>query len=200
MALQGAKLAGGNPTNNRVENDFYATNPVAVGKLLAKYDFNGTTMLEPCVGMGHIAYTVSAINHHSKNIEVTALDIVDRGYPDTIVQNFLTWETDKKFEMIISNPPYSLGKEFIEKGMELLTENGQMAMFLKIQFLEGAKRKELFEKYPPKYIYVFRNRMATFNNGEPLDPNGKKWATTMCHAWFVWEKGSTSEPIVRWID
>lgn len=200
MALQGAKLAGGNPTNNRVENDFYATNPVAVGKLLAKYDFNGTTMLEPCVGMGHIAYTVSAIYHHSKNIEVTALDIVDRGYPDTIVQNFLTWETDKKFEMIISNPPYSLGKEFIEKGMELLTENGQMAMFLKIQFLEGAKRKELFEKYPPKYIYVFRNRMATFNNGEPLDPNGKKWATTMCHAWFVWEKGSTSEPIVRWID
>lgn len=200
MALQGAKLAGGNPTNNRVENDFYATNPVAVGKLLAKYDFNGTTMLEPCVGMGHIAYTVSAIYHHSKNIEVTALDIVDRGYPDTIVQNFLTWETDKKFEMIISNPPYSLGKEFIEKGMELLTENGQMAMFLKIQFLEGAKRKELFEKYPPKYIYVFRNRMATFNNGEPLDPNGKKWATTMCHAWFVWEKGSTSEPIVRRID
>lgn len=102
--------------------------------------------------------------------------------------------------MIISNPPYSLGKEFIEKGMDLLTENGQMAMFLKIQFLEGAKRKELFEKYPPKYIYVFRNRMATFNNGEPLDPNGKKWATTMCHAWFVWEKGSTSEPVIRWID
>lgn len=176
------------------------SNPVAVGKLLAKYDFNGTTMLEPCVGMGHIAYTVSAIYHHSKNIEVTSLDIVDRGYPGTIVQNFLTWKTNKKFEIIISNPPYSLGKEFIEKGMELLTQKGQMAMFLKIQFLEGAKRKELFEKYPPKYIYVFRNRMATFNNGEPLDPKGKKWATTMCHAWFVWEKGSTNEPIVRWLD
>lgn len=52
IALQGAKLAGGNPANKRVENDFYATNPIAVGKLLAKYDFNGTTMLEPCVGMG----------------------------------------------------------------------------------------------------------------------------------------------------
>lgn len=198
MALQGAKLAGGNPANNRIENDFYATNPVAVGKLLAKYDFNGTTMLEPCVGQGHIAKTV--YDFYNNNPKITALDIVDRGYPDTIIQNFLTWKTDKKFEMIISNPPYSLGKEFIEKGMELLTEKGQMAMFLKIQFLEGAKRKELFEKYPPKYIYVFRNRMATWNNGEPLDPNGKRWATTMCHAWFVWEKGSTSEPIVRWID
>ena len=92
--------------------------------------------------------------------------------------------------------------------MELLNEGydedgyakGQLIMFLKIQFLEGAKRKAMFEKYPPKYIYVFRNRMATWNNGEPLDPNGKRWATTMCHAWFVWEKGSTTEPIVRWLD
>lgn len=94
---------------------------MAVAKLLAKYDFNGTTMLEPCVGMGHITHAVRAI-YNTKNIEVTGLDIVDRGYPDTVVQDFLTWETDKKFEMIITNPPYSLGKEFVEKGMELLTE------------------------------------------------------------------------------
>jgi hypothetical protein len=41
--------------------------------------------------------------------------------------------------------------------------------------------------------------MATWNNGEPLDTNGKKWATTMCHAWYIWEKGSTTEPVVRWL-
>ncbi|MDY6154766.1 MAG: hypothetical protein SPI06_15305, partial [Terrisporobacter sp.] len=109
------------------------------------------------------------------------------------------------FEGIITNPPYSLAKEFVEKGMTLLTDetentvNGQMAMFLKIQFLEGIKRKELFEKYPPKYIYVFRKRMATWNNGQEFDSNGKHWATTMCHAWFIWEKNSKTEPIVRWL-
>lgn len=43
--------------------------------------------------------------------------------------------------------------------------------------------------------------MATWNSGLEKDPKtGKKWATTMCHAWFVWEKGSTSEPIVRWLE
>ena len=106
----------------------------------------------------------------------------------------------KELLRIITNPPYSLAKEFVEKGMELLEDDGQMAMFLKIQFLEGAKRKELFDKYPPKYIYVFRNRMATWNSGLEKDPKtGKRWATTMCHAWFVWEKGSTSEPVVRWL-
>ena len=196
--LAGGKLAGGNPENGRVENDYYATNPKAVEMLLTNYTFDAATILEPCVGGGHIA---NAINNFFANQRViTGLDLVDRGYPNTIVQDFLTWETDRKFEGIITNPPFSLAQEFIEKGMELLTDDGQMAMFLKIQFLEGAKRKEFFEKYPPKYIYVFRNRMATWNNGNEIDPNtGKRWATTMCHAWFIWEKGSKTEPVVRWL-
>ena len=196
--LAGGKLAGGNPENGRVENDYYATNPKAVEMLLTNYTFDAATILEPCVGGGHIA---NAINNFFANQRViTGLDLVDRGYPNTIVQDFLTWETDRKFEGIITNPPFSLAQEFIEKGMELLTDDGQMAMFLKIQFLEGAKRKEFFEKYPPKYIYVFRNRMATWNNGNEVDPNtGKRWATTMCHAWFIWEKGSKTEPVVRWL-
>ena len=204
ISLQGAKLAGGNPKDERVEYDFYATDPKAVEKLLLKYSINGNKILEPCVGNGNIADTVKKF--YKTEIDITGVDIVDRGYPNTIVQDFLTWQTDEKFEAIITNPPYSLAKEFVEKGIKLLTDetedtcNGQMAMFLKIQFLEGAKRKELFEKYPPKYIYVFRNRMATWNNGEPLDPNGKRWATTMCHAWFIWGKGSTTEPIIRWLD
>ena len=196
--LAGAKLAGGNPENGRVEDDYYATNPEAVKMLLTKYTFDAHTILEPCVGGGHIANAIN--DFYTTKREITGMDLVDRGYPGTIVADFLTYKTDKKYEGIITNPPYSLAKEFVEKGMELLEDDGQMAMFLKIQFLEGAKRKELFDKYPPKYIYVFRNRMATWNNGLEKDPKtGKRWATTMCHAWFVWEKGSTSEPVVRWL-
>ena len=207
MALQGAKLAGGNPKNDRVDSDFYATDPKAVHKLLLKYSINGSEILEPCVGNGNIANAIKDF-YSNKGLNITGVDIVDRGYPNTIVHDYLTWKTDKKFDCIITNPPYSLAKEFVEKSMTLLNDgydedgypNGQLIMFLKIQFLEGAKRKELFEKYPPKYIYVFRNRMSTWNNGKPLDPNGKRWATTMCHAWFIWEKGSKTEPIVRWLD
>lgn len=196
--MQGGKIAGGNPKNDRIENDYYATDPKAVTMLLSKYDIFGQEILEPCVGGGMIANTVNSFYANKRNI--TALDIVDRGYSNTIIQNFLTWETDKKYDAIITNPPYSLAKEFVEKGLTLLNNDGQMAMFLKIQFLEGQKRKELFDKYPPKYIYVFRNRMATWNNGQALDPNtGKKWATTMCHAWFIWEKDSQTEPIIRWL-
>ena len=34
----------------------------------------------------------------------------------------------------------------------------------------------------------------------PKDENGKRWATTMCHAWFVWETGKeATAPIIKWI-
>lgn len=194
--LTGSKLAGGNPKNKRVENDFYATDPVAVEMLMDAYQFNEGSFLEPCVGNGNIPII---IKERYPDAKLTAIDLVDRGYENTIIHDFLTYETDKKFDNIITNPPYSLGKEFVEKGMELLSDKGKMAMFMKIQFLEGIKRVDMFKKYPPKYIYVFSKRMPTWNNGQPTDANGKRWATTMCHAWFVWEKGSKSEPVVRWL-
>lgn len=196
MSLNGGKIAGGNPKNKRVENDFYATNPKAVEMLFEKEEFYGD-FLEPCVGQGHIAKSIQ-VKYPKAHIE--CCDIVDRGYPNTLVCDFIEHDfLNQKFNSIITNPPYSLAKEFLEKGMEVLENNGKIAMFLKIQFLEGEKRREMFQKYPPKYIYVFTKRMATFNNGQELDDNGKKWATTMCHAWFIWEKGFMGEPVVRWL-
>ena len=41
MSLQGGKLAGGNPKNKRVENDYYATNPKSVEMLLNQCDIFG---------------------------------------------------------------------------------------------------------------------------------------------------------------
>lgn len=203
MSLSGAQLSGGNSATERAENDFYATDPAAVVGLLHSLAKDGVCYshkkcLEPCVGTGNIIIACDVINVCQ---EWTYLDIVDRGYPYTLIQNYLTWETDERFDFIITNPPYSLASEFVEKSMELLDDNGMCCMFLKLQFLEGAKRKELFRKYPPKYIYVFRSRMATWKNGFEKNPDtGKKWAETICFAWFVWVKGNMNEPIIRWID
>lgn len=202
MSLAGSKLAGGNPENERVENDFYATNPLAIKMLLKKYKFNGNRFLEPCVGNGNI---IEVVKDECKNFSTFyGVDLIDRGYESTIIMDFFEWskyfkENNRQVDAIITNPPFSMAQEFIEECMELLSDNGQMAMFLKIQFLEGVKREDFFKKYPPKYIYVFRSRMATWNNGNERDPDGKRWATTMCHCFMIWEKGSTTEPIIKWL-
>lgn len=98
--LTGGQIAGGNTVSTRAEHDYYATDPKAVNMLLEKYNFCKANILEPCVGAGHIAETLTDYYNNYPNI--TAIDIVDRGYPNTIVQDFLTWETNEKFEGIIT--------------------------------------------------------------------------------------------------
>lgn len=193
--LSGTSLSGTSTTRERVEDDYYATPYVGTQMLLDNVAFTGN-FLEPCVGGGHIA---DVIKKYYDKADIFGSDLVDRGYPNTLVADFLTYDFDRKFDNIITNPPYSLAQEFLEKGMEVVNNNGKIAMFLKIQFLEGAKRREMFKKYPPKYIYVFTKRQNPWRNGSSVDEKGKPWSSTMCFAWFVWEKGSKSEPIVRWL-
>lgn len=119
--LTGAQLAGGNPSAGyRTENDFYATDPQAVNDLfnaLSKYDpdfndFSPRTFLEPCVGNGNIAkattdYFLFSLKRN-ENSQCTFIDLVDRGYPNTKVQDFLLFESmqpQTKFDLIVSNPP-----------------------------------------------------------------------------------------------
>lgn len=199
IKLSGTKLAGSNSSLGRVDNDYYATDPKAVKQLFNTFAINKriNSFLEPCVGGGNIANKVIGI---LKPNTTKFIDIVDRGYPNTEVADYLTYSSDEKFDLIMTNPPYSLGQEFVNKSMSMLNKDGYLIMFLKIQFLEGMKRKSMFNKYPPKYIYVFRKRMGTWRNGEEFDEDGKHRSTTMCHAWFVWQDGFSGEPIVRWID
>lgn len=193
--LAGGKLAGGNPERGRVEDDFYATDPKSTKALLDNVKFEGDSFLEPCCGQGHIS---KLIEEYYPNAEVVSQDLIDRGYGNTGI-DFLTCEFDRKFDNVITNPPFKLAQEFIEKSLDILNDNGKIAMFLKVQFLEGMGRKEFFEKAPLKYVYVFRARQSPWMNGSPVDEKGKKWSSTMCFAWFIFEKGYEGEPIIRWL-
>ena len=193
--LTGTNLAGMSTTRKRVRNDYYATPYETTESLLNIEKFKGS-FLEPCVGGGHIVDIIKKYYPHSN---ITCLDLVDRKYPNTIVHDFLTYKFDKKFDNIITNPPFSLAQKFFEKSINIINNDGKIAMFLKIQFLESERRKILFKKYPPKYVYVFSKRVNPWRNGSPTDEKGKPWSGTMCFAWFVWYKNSNTEPIIRWI-
>lgn len=200
--LSGTALVGGNSekTRTRVENDYYATDPKSTIELLENYQINHKgTFLEPSVGGGHIVEAIKEYYGDNVNIDVDMYDIVDRGYKGTVIQDFLTLNTNKKYDNIIANPPYKLATEFVYKGLTLLNNKGTMAMFLKIQFLEGVKRKKLFEEYPPKQVLVFSKRQSPLRNGQELDENGKPWSSTMCFAWFVWEEGFKGDTVIKWI-
>ena len=76
---------------------------------------------------------------------------------------------------------------------------GKVAMFCKIQLLEGVSRRDMFKNTPLKTVYVFSKRQSPLRNGSSVDENGKKWASTMCFAWFVWEHGYKGNPEIKWL-
>lgn len=187
--LTGTSLSGTSTTRDRVENDYYATPSESTLKLLEVEDFKGN-VLEPCCGEGHISEVLK-----EKDYEVFSNDLVNRGYGESF-KDFLN-DNFETYDNIITNPPFKYAKEFIEKSLEITT--GKVAMFCKIQLLEGVSRKEMFESTPLKTVYVFTKRQNPLRNGSPVDENGKKWSSTMCFAWFVWEHGYEGKPNIEWL-
>ena len=190
--IKGSSLAGGTPARGRVNNDYYATPPQSTQAILDVLELNGS-MLEPACGEGHIS---EVLKRNYPSSEVVSTDLIDRGYGVGGV-DFLEEEYDRMFDNVITNPPFRYMREFVEKSLEISTD--KVIMFGKIQFLEGQRRKEFLKNSPLKYVYVFSERQNPMRNGSPVDENGKKWSSTMCFAWYVWEQGYDGEPIIKWL-
>lgn len=170
----------------REEHDYYATDPKTVEKLLEVESFN-KYVWEPACGEGHISKVLEAYDY-----EVKSTDLIYRGYGEKESLDFLKHEGLNKRD-IITNPPYKLSKEFVEHALNISNENIKIAMLLKLQFLEGKKRRPLFDKYPPKVIYVFTERQECGKNGV------FRGGSAVCYAWFLWKKGYAGPTHVRWI-
>lgn len=173
--------------SDREQHDFYATEPKAVELLLEEEQFQ-QDILEPCCGLNHITNVL-----RDKGYRVHTSDLIDRGIGAEVKDffDYTHWHGD-----IVTNPPYSQAVDFVEHSLKIVEEGSKVAMFLKIQFLEGKKRKGFFKYFPPKYIYVASSRLRCAKNGE-FDKYG---SSAVCYAWFVWEKGFQGEPSVRWIN
>ena len=182
------KIVGIHGIRERERNDFYATPPHATNLFLNNFKLEGT-ILEPSCGMGHISEVVKAHGY-----EVLSKDIIDYGYGNEI-SDFM--EEEGTYGTVISNPPFKIAKEFVEKALKV--SDRYVIFLLKLQFLESEARKEMFQNTPLKYVYVHSKRIACWKGGEEFDEKGKKWAGTQAYAWFVWEHGYVGRPTIEWI-
>lgn len=179
--------ASNHSEKEREENDYYATEPKAIELLLEQEEFSN--VWECASGGGHLATVLE-----QRGLLGKATDLIDRGYGQNGI-NFLeqtqVWNGD-----IITNPPYKYAQEFMETGLSLLPEGRKIALFLKLQFLEGKARRKFFDKFPPKTIYVSSSRLNCAHGGD-FD---KYKSSAIAYAWFVWQKGVTTEPVIKWIN
>lgn len=189
--------ASNHTDKEREKNDYYATDPIAIDKLL-QVEKPSQHIWECAAGEGHLAQRLK-----DKGYKVTTSDIVERGYKLDFIQDFLKISinglgSNEEYD-ILTNPPYKFAKEFVLQSLNIVKKGRKVFMFLKLTFLEGkARLKELFSKYPPQKIYVFSKRILCAKNAEfkkMIDGGG----SAIAYAWYVWEKGYTGKTEVEWL-
>lgn len=190
-------LGASNHTDKeREENDFYATSPEAAEWLLKLEKLN-ENIWEPACGEKHLSDVFEREGHN-----VRSSDLIVRGREieklDFLSSNNKGWPSFEKFD-IITNPPYSKAKEFIEKSMELVPDGCKVIMFLRLQFLEGKARRDLFKKYPPARVWVSSSRITCAKNA---DFAGMKASggSAVCYAFFTFIKGFSGRTELKWFN
>jgi len=191
--MKAGLMLGVNPNSKREDNDFYATNPKALKLFLQSLKKDNIILnkhiWECACGKGHLSEELK-----KQKYKVFSSDLINRGYGDTPLD--FTKTNLKHYGDILTNPPFKLAEEFIEKGMSLINKGNKLILFLKIQFIEGQKRRELFRKYNIKFIYAHSSRQQCSMNADFKNLK----ATTQFYAWYIFEKGYTGDTILRWID
>lgn len=191
--------------SQRAALDYYSTNSSEVLNILRTLDidFSNQSILEPCVGGGHMATAIEKYCDEKgcTNVKLIGSDIKDRGW--TASNWELTYGLDffaddypnYKADWVIMNPPYGVIEPFTIRALEI-AEKG-LVMLARLQFLEGKGRYEkIFEENPPTDVYVYVDRICCHKNGE-IQQNEAK---IQCYAWFLFDKRKTTkEAQLHWI-
>ena len=173
-------MSATNRGSKRIESDFYATPLDCIQNFINNYGQINGEVLEPSAGNGNI---VSVIKQNGNN-NVLALELREEernallAIADEVeIDDFLNFESDKHFDYIIGNPPYSLAQEFLEKCFEIANENTVIIMLLRTAFLESKKRYQFWQDHPLNGLYVLSKHPSFTGKGTD--------ATS--YSWFVWD-------------
>ena len=173
-------------------SDLYNTPEVALDKLM---DFAGLNkyqnILEPCNGIGKISNYLKNLGYHIYTNELYEHSSSDFSDDFLAPLDEVTYNI-KNYDVIVTNPPYKLAKEFVLRGFEIAREQ---YLLLRLSFLEGQKRyQELFSKKHLKGVYIFTARI-TCSEGIEETPT----ANSVTYCWLHFDREFVGQPTLYWI-
>ena len=168
--------------------DFYETpEEVTRGFLFEYFEGDFHVILEPCAGSGKM---VKVLRDRFPLAWIEANDIRD-GPPIPYANKRYTLDflkmlkSDADYDLIFTNPPYSLAEEIITHALETWSK-ATVVMLLRLNFLGSQKRKPFWDKHPVSEIYVLSKRPSFTGKGTDATE----------YAWFVWRPHITKQKIV----
>ena len=138
--------------SKEAEQGFYPTPPALINKMLSMVSWDYvSSILEPSAGKGDLALAAAQKVHRNRyeefNLSKIDLDCVeidpylrailaDKGFR-VIHDDFLTYQTHKRYSLIIMNPPFADGAKHLLRANELLDDGGQMVCLLNAETLRN---------------------------------------------------------------
>ena len=175
---------------NRRENDLYETPPLAT-YLLHKYGNLPKNIVEPCAGRGNIS--IELARHGYNVVSYDLNDHENKVYPVQSGYDVMTLPKQIGFDAFVTNPPYfkDLPRKIAEKGV---SEYDYTAVFVRLTFLEGQKRKKLFTDNPPSDIIFLSDRVSFKPNlkTEPVE-SIDQIGGMIAYCWIIWNKKAEHE-------
>jgi Domain of unknown function (DUF4942) len=131
--------------------DFYPTPHKLIQKMLLHIDFRSIrTVLEPSAGKGNLAEAIierfkyNKSYHRKDNYDIDTIEIdnnlqyILKGKGLRLVHDdFLTYNTYKKYDAIILNPPFSQGEKHLLKAIEMQRLGGKIVCLLNAETLRN---------------------------------------------------------------
>lgn len=147
----------------------------------------GGPVWENAVGAGHIADVFT-----SQGFDVIGSDVVDRGWPGTVVKSFYDCDTACA-NIIVTNPPYNEINardghgRWLRHCMNL--DIRYVAMLLNWDWIAARQNgmDELHRLYPVSRAYVCTWKIDFRGGGSPPQRN----------AWMVWDRDWQGETVLR---
>jgi hypothetical protein len=145
------------------ERDFYPTPMYCVDLLLPWISLSRVSrFLEPCRGDGAI-YDQIAVPYKEWCEIREDRDYLDREFPE-------------RFDLIITNPPFSLALEFLRRS---LSEADTVIYLLSLNMLGAECRCAFWREQRPTHIFPLARR-----------PSFTRRGTDQCnYGWFIWDRG-----------
>ncbi|WP_377109871.1 SAM-dependent methyltransferase [Pseudoalteromonas sp. R86517] len=191
-------MSSTNRGTQRNADDYYVTPHWLIEDFLAAFSENCRfnfdeqaypLMLDPSAG-GCDKYEMSyptVLEKHGFN--VNSWDIREDSRANLTGVNFLNVPSyeSRKYDMIITNPPFNKAQEFTEHALEMVKEGGLVIMLQRLNWLGSQKRKPMWQKLPLAAVYVHSKRPG-------FDPQKPSKTDSTEYAHFVFCKGYELAP------
>jgi hypothetical protein len=162
-------MSSTNRGGQREVSDYYKTPMNEIKRFLteAQKDFNvlqdlsELSILDPCAGgdiMASMSYPEALYSFGAKDIET--IDIREDSRAG-IQMDYLKTNLTKKFDLIITNPPFALAQQIIEKALfDDAIPGGLVIMLLRLNYFGSSARFNFWQRFMPVRVYVHHKRIS----------------------------------------